>query len=147
MTLKNIIQPAHAPLNKYELIVVGLPPVVFTQVAGIEQETQKVTLPDRTSVSGGQMDPFEIVAQLPLHHVSEVAAIELWYKESHDPVTATYKKTGTMIYKSIEDTVVKSYSLLGMWISRVKYPDADMANEGEAGYLEVTFTVDDYEIL
>jgi len=147
MTLKNLIQPNHAPINKYELLVLGLPSVLFTDVTGIEQETQKVTLPDRTAASGGQSEPFEVVAKLPLHHTSEVSAIEAWYKEGQDPVTANYKKTGTMIYKAINDTIVKSYSLIGTWISKLKYPDTDMTNEGEPALLEVTFTVDDYDLL
>lgn len=147
MTLKNLVKPNHVPMNKYELLVLGLPSILFTQVSGIEQETQKVDLPDRTSASGGQAAPFEITAMLPLHHDAELAAIEAWYKEGQDPVTATYKKTGTMIYKAIDDTVARSYSLLGMWISKLKYPDTEMANEGELAQVEVTFTVDDFDIL
>lgn len=147
MTLKNVIQPNHVPINKYELSVLGLPKIIFTQVSGIEQETQKVTLPDRTSASGGQSEPFEVTAQLPLHHDNEVGAIESWYKEGQDPVSATYKKPGTMLYKRIDDSVAKTYSLIGMWVSKLKMPDADMSNEGEPAMVEVTFTVDDYDIL
>lgn len=147
MSLKNTIKPNHAPINKYELLVLGLPSILFTEVSGIEQEIQKVDLPDRTSASGGQTSPFEITAMLPLHHDTELAACESWYKEGQDPVTPTYKKTATMIYKSIDNTVAKSYSLLGMWISKIKMPDTEMANEGEMAQVELTFTVDDFDVL
>ena len=147
MTLKNTIAANHSPANKYDLSVAGLPKFTFTKVDGIEQEVKKVTMPDRTAASGGQSDPFDVKATLPLHHTAEVAAIEAWFKAGKDPVQAGYKKTGTMIYKAIDDTIVKSYSLEGMWVSKLKMPDVEMSNDGEAALVEVTFSVDDYDVL
>ncbi len=147
MTLKNVLQPNHAPINKYELLVLGLPSIVFTKVGGIEQETGAVELPDNTTASGGQQKAFEVVCELPLHHVEELDSIESWYKEGKDPITPTYKKVGSMLYKGGDDSVVKSYSLLGAWIKKIKYPDAEMANDGEMGVVEITMSVDDYAVL
>lgn len=147
MSLKGKIKENHSPMNKYELAVIGLPPITFTKVSGLEKETQKVTLPDRTSASGGQSNPFEITASLPLHHESEVAAIQSWYNEGQDPVSPTYKKTGTMVYKALDDTVTAAYSLIGAWVSKIKFPDTDMEDEGAMAVVEITLTVDDYDTL
>jgi len=144
MTLKGTIATGHAPINKYEFSVETLPALIFTTVAGIEQETGGTVLPDKTKASGGEQEPFEMTCELPLHHVAEVAAIESWFKEAKDPVTATYKKTGTMLYYDIHGAVVKAISLSGVWVTKVKYPDTEMGNEeGEMGLLEVTMSVDD----
>jgi hypothetical protein len=147
MTLKGQIQANHIPINKYSLSVATLPALIFTTVSGIEQETAGTILPDNTKASGGEQQPFELTCEIPLHHAAEVAAIEAWYKEGKDPVTATYKKTGTMIYSTIGGTVGKTLTVSGMWVSKVKYPDTDMGNEeGELALLEVTFSCDDYTI-
>lgn len=144
MTLKNTIQPNHIPINKYELSVLGLPVITFTKVGGIEQETGDIMLPDKTSASGGQQEPFDMVCELPLHHTSEVDAIESWHKEGKDPVSPTYKKTGSMLYKGQDDSVVRAYSIINAWAKKLKYPDVEMENEGDMAVLEVTLRVDDY---
>jgi hypothetical protein len=148
MTLKNVLKPNHSPVNKYKLSVSGLPALVLTKAGGVEQETGKVTLPDKTWASSGEQEPFEIECELPLHHTSEVAAIEKWYKEGKHPVQKSYKKTGTMIYKAIDDSTVKSLSLIGAGVTKIKYPDEDMSDtEGAMNVLVFTLTVDDYKIL
>lgn len=147
MTLKNLVQPDHASSNKYELSVLGLPKIIFTKVTGLEQETKKTTLPDGTAASGGETDPFEIVAELPIHHEAEVQAMEEWNQEGKDPVTLTYKKPGTMVHNRISGAVAKAYALIGMWPSKLKYPDSDMSDSETMQVLEVTFTVDDKDPL
>ena len=148
MTLKGIIQTSHIPINKYEFSVETLPALIFTTVSGIEQETGGTVLPDKTKVTGGEQEPFELTCEIPLHHAAEIAALEAWFAEGKDPVTATYKKTGTMLYYNISGVVAKSLSLAGVWVSKLKYPDADMGNEeGELALLEVTLSVDDYAVI
>lgn len=147
MTLKNVIQPDHAPINKYELSVLGLPKIIFTKVSGMEQEVKKTTLPDFTVASGGESDPFEITAEIPLHHEAEIQALEDWHNEGKDPVQLTYKKPGTMTYKRASGAVARAYSLLGMWPPKLKYPDTDMADAETPAVLEVTFSIDDKDQL
>lgn len=143
MTLKNLINPDHAADNKYELVVVGLPPIIFTEVTGLEDETEMVDMPDKTTQSGGQSLPFEIVGKVPVHHIAEMAALELWLAEGRDPVTPTFEKVGTMVYKTIGNNIAKSYTLLGMKCSKQKMPDVAMKNSGELAVCEWTFKVDE----
>ena len=126
------------------MLVLGLPSIVFTKAGGAEQEVGSTDLPDKTKASGGQPEPFDIECELPLHHSSEVEAIEEWYDQGKDPVSPLYKKTATMLYKAQDDTVVKALSYMGAWISKLKYPDGEMENSGDMGVLVVTISVDDY---
>lgn len=143
MGMKGKILPDHLPLNKYKLLVIGLPPLTTTMVSGIEEEMDVVTLPDRTQASGGNTKPGEFTIKLPMHHLVEQAAMEAWFKESQDPVTATYKKPGTLVYESNSGTTLKSYTLVGLFPSKRKLPDAEMSNEGEMAEVEWTLKYDD----
>lgn len=143
MGMKGKIQANHIPLNKYKLLVIGLPGLTPTSVSGIEEELDVVTLPDRTQASGGNTKPGEFTIKLPMHHLVEQSAMEAWYKESQDPVSPTYKKPGTLIYTSIGDTTLKSYTLVGLFPSKRKLPDAEMTNEGEMAEVEWTLKYDD----
>lgn len=147
MTLKNVIQPDHAPINKYELAILGLQKITFTKVSGMEQETKKTTLPDTTAVSGGETDPFEITAEIPLHHDQELQELEDWHDESKDPVTLTYKKPGSMTYKRSSGAIARSYSLIGAWVTKIKYPDTDMSDSETPAMVEVTISIDDKDQL
>lgn len=143
MSLKNKLQPDHAAVNAYELLVEGLPPITFTKVSGMEDETETTDLPDRTSASGGQSKPFDVTAEMPIHHSAEMAALENWLQEGRDPVQPTYKKTGTMVYKTISGNVAKAYTMIGMQCKKQKLPDSEMENEGEVSLCEWTFRVDE----
>lgn len=145
MTLLGKINATHVPINKYKLSIATIADIIFTKVSGIEQEVPGTILPDRSRATGGEPQPFELVCELPLHHATSVAALEAWFTSCKDPVTADYKKTGTMEYYNISATVSQTYTLSGMWITKLKYPDTDMSNEeGEMAVVEVTFSVDTY---
>ena len=141
--MKGKIKPDHMPVNKYELIVIGLPPFTPVTVSGIEDELQTVDLPDRTKASGGNRGPSEVVITLPMHHLAEQAAMEIWFAESQDPVSPTYKKIGTLIHKSNSGQVFRSYTLKDVFPSKRSLPELDMANEGEQAVVEWTLQVDD----
>lgn len=143
MGLKGKIQENHIALNNYQLLVVGLPPLTPTKVSGLEEELDVVTLPDRTQASGGNTKPGEFTIMLPMHHLIEQAAMELWFKGSQDPVVPGYKKPATVIYKSIQDTVLKTYTLVGVFPSKRKTPDAEMSNDGDMAEVEWTLKFDD----
>lgn len=147
MSLKNKIQPDHAPINKYELQILGLPKITFTKVSGMEQEVKKTNMPDMTAVSGGESESFEITAEIPLHHDAEIQAIEDWHDEGKDPVQLTYKKSGTMEYKRASGVTARAYALIGVWIPKLKYPDADMSDSETPAMLEITMSIDDKDEL
>lgn len=147
MVLQGAVQPGHIPVNNYELIVVGIPPIVFTTISGFEDETEAVDLPDRTKASGGNQKPVEFTATSFEHHTAERAALEFWLREGRDPVTPTYKKVGTLIKRDIHGNVASTNSLTGLWIMKKKGPDLDLANEGEPALIEWTFSADSVQPL
>lgn len=143
MSLKGRVDPDHIPMNKYELAVVGLTTsVTFTKVSGLEQENAVIDLPDRTRAPGGQVSASEIVVEVPAHHTSEVAAMDLWWAEGQDPITSTAKKAGTMSYTSGTGDIARVYALLGAWISKRKLPDADMSDDGNMSVVVYTIQLD-----
>ena len=140
--MKGSIQADHIPVNKYEILVAGLPGLIFTEISGLEQETENVVLPDRTTASGGDSQPVEFTAMQPMHHKAEVKVMEAWYTEGRDPVSPTYKKPVTLIHKSISGAVLATYFITGCWVSKMKLPDLEQANEGEMAQIEWTFKGD-----
>ncbi len=142
MVMKGTVQSAHIPINNYELIVVGLPPIVFTKITGLEVETEKTDLPDRTVASGGNEKPSEIVGTTMQHHTVELAALELWRKQGVDPVDPLYKKVGTLIQRDITGKIRLSRSLVGIWITKRKDADLDMEDEGKPATCDWTFSID-----
>jgi len=140
--MKGDIKEDHIPINKYQLIVLGLPPLTPTALGGIEEELITSELPDRTVASGGDTSPTEFDVTLPQHHLVEQAAMEAWFVESQSPVTPGYKKVGTLITKSISDSVVVSHSLLGLFPKKRVLPEGDMANEGELAVVVWTLSLD-----
>lgn len=141
-TMKGRVQADHMPVNKFQLFAVGMPPIEFITVSGIEEELQSVDLPDRTTASGGHTAPVEFTGTTMMHHSIERNALELWFKEGQDPVSPLYKKIGTLIVKSLTGQKLVVYTLTGLFISKRATPDFDMANEGEAAILEWTFKAD-----
>lgn len=129
--MKGAIQPDHIAVNNYELLVLGLPPLTPTAIDGIEDELQTVDLPDRTTASGGNRGPGEWSMSLPLHHLVEQGAMEAWFKESQDPVSPTYKKVATLIHKSVSTSVLRTYSISGLFPKKRTLPDLEMENDGE----------------
>ena len=142
MPVRGAILPDMMPVNKYQLIVPGLPALTFTTLSGMEEELEKSELPDRTVASGGNTKAQELTATQPMHHTVEVAAMELWFKQGQDPVSPGYKKAATLIHKSNSGAILRTYSLIGMFAMKRKLPDLDMANEGEMAVIEWTFSVD-----
>lgn len=141
--MKGDIQPDHIPVNKYQLLILGLPPMVFTEVGGIEQEISAIDLPDDTVASGGKTRPVEFTVSVPEHHIVEQAAMESWFAEGQDPVSPTYKKSGTLIKQSGTGNILRTYSIVDAWVSRRATPDLDMANDGDMATTEYTIRADD----
>ena len=141
--MKGAIQPDHIPVNNFELLILGLPPLTPVEISGLEDELQTTDLPDRTTASGGNRGPTEFEIQLPMHHLLEQAAMEAWLIEAQDPVSPTYKKVGTLIHKSISGVVLRTYSLVGAYTNKRTLPDLEMENEGEIALVGWNIKVDD----
>ena len=142
MPLKGLINPDHIPVNKYELSVIGLPTIQFTSISGMEIDVAVIELPDRTKATGGQLGTTQLVVQVPMHHVGQIAAMEVWFQESQDPVTITYKKAATLTHFSGSGDISKNYSMLGVWVSKRKLPDLAFDNSGDMAVGEYTIEVD-----
>ena len=141
--MKGIIQPNHVSKNNFELQVIGLPPIIFTEVGDIGEQIDKVDLPDRTRASGGTKQAGDFTAMVPSHHDVEVAAMESWYKEGQDPVAPTYKKSGVLIKKGIDGSVIRTYTFIGLWVSERNMTAVSLENEGEMDAIEYLFNFDD----
>jgi hypothetical protein len=141
--MKQVLLPDHIPVNNFDLVVVGGPPVIqFVTIDGLEEELDTVDLPDRTKASGGNTKPIEFTATHPKHHTIEDAFLELWFAEGQDPVLPTYKKAAALLVTSISSLNVRSFNLVGLFPSKRKTADLDMANEGELNVNEWTFMAD-----
>lgn len=139
--MKGLILPDHIPLNRYQLLVVGGPPLIFTSIDGLEEELETVDLPDRTVASGGNTKSFEFVAMHPKHHTGEDDYLEEWFEQSQI-VLPTYKRAATLLVETISGIQVRSYNLIGLFPSKRKTPDLEMNNEGELFETEWTFKGD-----
>jgi hypothetical protein len=138
-----VLLPDHIPVNQFDLIVVGGPPTIqFITIDGLEEELDTVDLPDRTKASGGNTKPIEFVATHPIHHSSENTFLEIWFNDSQDPVRPWYKRAATLLVSSISGLNTRSYNLVGLFPSKRKTADLDMANEGELNANEWTFNTD-----
>lgn len=143
MSLKGRLDPDHIPANKYEFTVVGLTTQpTFTKVSGLEQENAVIDLPDRTRAPGGQVSASEIVVEVPSHHTADVTAMDLWWTEGQDPITATCKKAGTLRYISGTGAIVREYAITGAWVSKRKLPDAAMNDDGQMAVCVYTLQLD-----
>jgi len=141
--MKGDIQADHIAVNNFELLMLGLPSLTPTEISGLEDELQTAEMPDRTRVSGGNRGPTEFTMMIPMHHLLEQGAMELWFRESQDPVLPTYKKVGTLIHRSIGGGTLRTYSLVGAFPSKRGLPDLEMENDGELALVEWTISVDD----
>lgn len=143
--MKGAILPDHMPVNKYQLIVIGILATQLTpvEISGMEDELQTVDLPDRTKASGGYRGPSEIEVTLPMHHTQEQLAMEAWYAECQDPVSPGYKKAATLVHQTISGTGSRSFSMVGVFPTKRALPDLDMTNEGEQANVVWTLSVDD----
>tara|TARA_Y100000004_G_scaffold185525_1_gene235835 strand:- start:546 stop:989 length:444 start_codon:yes stop_codon:yes gene_type:complete len=142
MGIKAVLNPDHIPTNKYQMIIVGMPSITFTNISGLELEVDMVDLPDRTRATGGNPKAVEFTATMPMHHAVELAAMEIWFEEAQDPVSLTYKKAGTLIMTSGSGDIVKTYSMIGIFCSKRKLPDLSFESEGDMAEVEWTFQVD-----
>jgi len=143
MGVKQTLKPDHIPVNKYKMLIAGVLALTFTKVSGIEYTLGVADLPDRTRSPGGNANATEFTVEQPLHHLAEVAAMELWFEGCQDPISSTAKKAVTLIMTSGTGARIKTYTMTGVWPSARKTPDLDYANDGDMAVIEWTFQADD----
>ncbi|MCH7726063.1 MAG: phage tail protein [Planctomycetes bacterium] len=141
--MKGVIQADHIAVNNFQLLVLGIPPLVITELSGIEDELETADLPDRTRASGGNRKATEFTFMLPMHHVVQQAAMEAWFREAQDPVTPTYRKAGTLIHTSISGSTLRTFTLTGLFPTKRGLPDLELVNEGEMAAVEWSMSVND----
>ena len=141
--MKGEIQPDHMPINKYEFRVLGLADMQPLTVSGIEEAINVVEMPDRTRASGGTKTPGEFEITMPLHHTIQHAAMELWFKESTDPVLPTHKKPCTLVFPSASGQQTRIYMLAGVFPCKRVLPELDKANDGDLAIVTWTMSFDD----
>jgi len=141
--MKGVIQPDHIPTNNYELLILTLPKITAVTMSGIEDELETTELPDRTVASGGNRKATEVTLGVPMHHLVEQAALEVWFTEAQGPVSPSYKKAGTLLYTSASGEVVRSYTVIGVFPKKRSLPEGEMKNEGEQANVEWVFSIDD----
>jgi len=147
MGIKGAFQPDAMGTNKYKFAPLGLVAITVSSISGIEQAIDKVELPDRTTVTGGNSKPVEFTIMTPMHHTLEHYALEAWYSEAIDPVSLTYKKVCTLQVISPSGQLVRTYLLQGCWLSNRKLPEFSMESEGEIALAEWTVNADSCQIL
>jgi hypothetical protein len=140
--MKMVLLPDHIPVNNFNLIVVGGPPLIqFVTIGGFDWELDTVDLPDRTKASGGATKAIEFTATHPKHHVVEDVFLQAWFQEAQLGFP-TYKKAASLVNKSISGFQVRTWNLIGMFPMKQVTADLDMANEGEMNVTEWTFVAD-----
>ena len=140
--MKGTIKVDHATTDKYTFAIIGLPPLTATKVSGLEEEIKKLELPDGTAATTGNTGSSEITIMIPNHHSVEIAAMELWKAEGKDPVSATYKKSGVVLEKTVSGKTSLVTSILGVWVTKSVGTDHEMKPDAEAAYTTYTLSID-----
>lgn len=141
--MKGVIKPDHIPLNKYELMIAGAPPLIIVELGDLEDELETADLPDRTRASGGNRKASEFTISIPMHHTLARNYCELWFREAQDPVSPAYKKPGMIVWTSGTRIQRVMYTLIGVFLTKRSLPGGEMANEGEQANIEYAVSVDE----
>lgn len=145
--MKGAISGNHIPVNHWELLITGMPPLTIIEQSGVEDELEKIKLPDRTVASGGNRGPVEVDVTMPMHHTVEQVAMEAWYKSSQDPILPTYKLAGTLIHYNVGGEAGRVFGLFGIFPFKRTTSDLEMGNEGEMATVVWSLSIDNVEYL
>ena len=146
--MKGEVLPDHIRANKYLLVVVGLPPITFVAIDGIEEVLTTVNMPDRTVRSGGVTDPIEFNADTLMHHKVEQAALEAWYESAQDPIVSpTYQKNGVLSYLSGSLINGAAFMIKNMFPRRRRTGDVSKEDEGREVRVTWSFAADSMDPL
>jgi len=143
--VKGALKNDPGQVHRYRLMVIGLNPSDLnpTKVGGIEQETGKAELPDRTAISDGVPKAGELTVTIPAHHGIELGAVEAWYNDTRAKAPSKYKKSGTLLVFNGARQIVRTVKLTGLWPNKRTEPDYEMSAEGDMAEVEWTFSFDE----
>lgn len=141
MAVKGKIQPNHIPQNSFKLVVAGLPDITFVMIGSIARELETSIMPDRTTVSGGNLKHVEFDAEFPAHHTLERKAFDAWLLESQLGAP-TYKKTGILQMYRLSGGIGAAWTLTGLYVSKIDTTSLDAKNEGEQVNIKVSLKAD-----
>lgn len=147
MAIKAVFKPDRIQVNKFQLIVPGLPAFTPVQVSGHDSELDKAELPDRTMHSGGRKKGGEFELILPAHHTVEIVAMEAWLEENVDPISATAKKLATLTAFSGTGATIRAWSYQGVWPQKAATPDFELDNDGDMATITYTMSFDERNFL
>jgi len=143
MPIKGTILPDYLPVNKFQLVVTGLPvPMTLMSLSGLEDELDVAELPDRTNGAGGRKKQAEIEVSIPAHHKLEIFQMEVWYRECQDPVSPLHKKVAQILVNSQSNLGLGFITLVGVFISKRSLPDLELDNDGEQMVVTYTLKID-----
>ena len=142
MVAKGAIQPNHIPVNKFRLDILGQPSILFVTISGLEDETEKIILPDRTVASLGNTPAKVFTATIFEHHTIELAFLRVWIQEGKHPVTKFYKKPGVLTKGNVAGKAISIRTMIGMWPFLEKDADLNLANKGDPAMVTFTFSYD-----
>lgn len=143
MPIKGVISADHAQVNKYELRVIGLEPLLITAISGIEEELDVTDLPDRTKATGGRTKPVEFDITIPGHEVISQKTMELWFEQCKDPVDPLHKKIGTLTNFTQSNNPLIGFTLEGLMPVKRALPDYELDNDGEMSEHVWSMTADE----
>lgn len=143
---KGTLEPGSAVSNLYELKLDGLIPIRFTSVGSISQSTKQAKLPDQTWVSTGQKEPIEIDVKWMVHHATERAAMNAWFRET-EAGTLTSKKRGTLKLLNGSGGTICAFQIIGASCSGWTLPDLAAGEDGSAVEMTSKLAIDDVQPL
>lgn len=142
MPIKSVLLPDHVQVNKYQLLIVGMPPMTLTAISGIEEELDVTELPDRTTASGGRTKPVSFDITQPAHHIIERLAMETWWEMVKNGLPL-YKRVGTLLQFSQSNLQQVGYMLMGLYPTKRALPDLELDNDGDLSTLVWTMNADE----
>lgn len=143
MAIKNVLKPNRVQANKFQLTIqpgIGAP--TFTKISGLEEELDKVDLPDRTSRSGGRSKPLEFEVEQPMHHDVEVAQMEAWYAMCKATLPG-HLKLGILVLFDEWGVPRRRRTLTNLWVGKRKDTDQDLNDEGAMSTITWTLHADE----
>jgi len=141
--LKGVIKPDHVMDSKFTLQMVGMIPITVITIGDIDEEMDASETPDRSRRSGGRTKPVAFDITIPMHHATERAAMEVWYRMGKDPINPAYKKVGALIGYTQSGVAFVKYTFTGMWLTKRGIPGFDRGGEGAVQMLTYGCSADE----
>lgn len=141
--LKGVVMQNHVQDNKFTLTMVGMIPITVITLGGIEEEMDASDTPDRSHRSGGRTKPVAFDITTPMHHVAELKAMELWFRQGKDPISPLHRKVGAIVAYTQSGLPFVKYTLLETWIEKRGLPEFDLGGDGAVQFITWGMSADE----